>query len=88
MRRCFGNVQTTIKAVSTGEESTVCMSEFDALLNRVVNNDSLTKADGSDNGNSILRSIFGLAHGGASMGGSNGKADSIASVDTINYKKN
>ncbi|MBQ6025800.1 MAG: hypothetical protein IJL20_09360 [Lachnospiraceae bacterium] len=87
---CLGNFVRTMK---DGTALTVpeYISEFDALLDVIVNNDLSKDESGNDNGNTILRRIFNVANTSGTAG-SNGDDGNLVQINTkefsINSKNN
>lgn len=81
---CLGNFHNKIvQKTDTTNVKEEFISEFDALLNVTVDNDS-----DMENGNTVLRNIFGVAGSTSTGSGNSGSAKDIASVGTVNFKKN
>lgn len=80
--KSFGNMKVHSATVEGEDESDEYMTELACLLN-VYTDDSKT-----DDGNTILRSMFNVAGNGRILSGSNsGSAADLTSVDTSNWSK-
>lgn len=84
---CFGNFKNKksyLDEHGAPKTDVEYISEFDALL-AVIGSDGDSDMEA---GNTRLRNIFGIAGTGSGKDGDSGSANDIASVSTINYKKN
>ncbi len=85
---CLGNFARTYKngaALQPTEYEYV--SEFDALLDVIINNDLSKDESGDDNGNTILRRIFNVANTSGTAG-SNDDDGNLVQINTKEYSIN